>query len=420
LFSTHFQEELQMKKCTIIALAVAITAFFTVTATANEWNLYGSARMATFYTSEDLDKGLEEVTPGQFIAVQNRDIANQDNISDLRWNLQTNSRIGAKVKGDMLEGQFEFGVTSDGAGGNVSTRRLYGIWKFAEGWGLKVGKDYTPIIFFLSGQAFNNDSGLKKLGVAYGDRRGQIAVEGKLGPGMLKFALIDPSTSTLSTPDSTTEKILPKIEASYQMKFTDAISAHAFGGFQTYDIKTADLFGGTDSKSVQSWMVGLGGDLNFGPFYAKPQVSYYRNGAAAGWLNANYLTPTKRGFVQDFNDEFGSDLPVDVVSNDVLTAKNLMAMLALGFKPTETLGLEFGVGYIDFSTDSIQGISIRNNYLEYYLQAVITLAKGVYIIPEIGYRDFGKDKFDKPFYIVAPDVDNGSLFYAGAKWQIDF
>jgi hypothetical protein len=91
-----------MKKCTIIALAVAITAVFAVTATANEWNLYGSDRMATFYTSEDLGKGLEEVAPGQFIAVQNRDIANQDNISDLRWNLQTNSRIGAKVKGDML------------------------------------------------------------------------------------------------------------------------------------------------------------------------------------------------------------------------------------------------------------------------------------------------------------------------------
>ena len=99
--------------------------------------------MATFYTSEDLGKGLEEVAPGQFIAVQNRDIANQDNISDLRWNLQTNSRIGAKVKGDMLEGQFEFGVTSDGAGGNVSTRRLYGIWKFAEGWGSRSVKT-TP------------------------------------------------------------------------------------------------------------------------------------------------------------------------------------------------------------------------------------------------------------------------------------
>jgi hypothetical protein len=377
--------------------------------------------MATFYTSQDLGKRLEEVRPGQFIAVQNRDVANQDNISDLRWNLQTNSRIGAKVKGDKVEAQFEFGVTSDGGGGNVSTRRLYGIWKFGEGWGLKVGKDYTPIIFFLSGQVFNNDSGLKKLGVAYGDRRGQIAVEGKLGPGMLKFALIDPSTSTLSTPDSTTEKILPKIEASYQMKFTDAISAHAFGGYQTYDIKSANLlFGGTDSRSVNSWVVGLGADMNFGPFYVKPQVSYYQNGAVAGWLNANYLTATKRGFVEDFNADFGTAIPVDTVSTEVLDGNNLMAMLAVGFKPTESLRLEAGVGYVGFDTDSIQGISIKNNYMEYYLQAVITLAKGVYIIPEVGYRDFGKDEGDRPPFVVAPDTDNGSLFYAGAKWQIDF
>ena len=410
-----------MKKLTIIALVVAITAVFTVSATANDWNLYGSSRMATFYTSQDLGKRLEEVSPGQFIAVQNRDIANQDNISDLRWNLQTNSRIGAKVKGDKVEGQFEFGVTSDGGGGNVSTRRLYGIWKFAEGWGLKVGKDYTPIIFFLSGQVFNNDSGLKKLGVAYGDRRGQIAVEGKLGPGMLKVALIDPSTSTLSTPSSTTEVIIPKFEASYQMNFTDAISAHAFGGFQTYDIKSANLlFGGTDSRSVQSWVVGLGADMNFGPFYVKPQVSYYQNGAVAGWLNANYLTATKRGFVEDFNANFGTAIPVDTVSTEVLDGNNLMAMLAVGFKPTESLGLEAGVGYVGFDTDSIQGISIKNTYMEYYLQAVITLAKGVYIVPEVGYRDFGKNEGDRPPFVVAPDTDNGSLFYAGAKWQIDF
>ena len=43
-----------MKKLNIIALVVAITAVFAVSATANEWNLYGSARMATFYTSQDL------------------------------------------------------------------------------------------------------------------------------------------------------------------------------------------------------------------------------------------------------------------------------------------------------------------------------------------------------------------------------
>jgi len=96
-----------------------------------------------------------------------------------------------------------------------------------------------------------------------------------------------------------------------------------------------------------------------------------------------------------------------------------MALLVLGFKPTESLGLEAGVGYVGYETDSYQGVKIKNNYLEYYLQAVIKMAKGVYIIPEIGYRDFGTQKVDTPFFIVAPDVDLGSLFYAGAKWQID-
>jgi hypothetical protein len=51
---------------------------------------------------------------------------------------------------------------------------------------------------------------------------------------------------------------------------------------------------------------------------------------------------------------------------------------------------------------------------------VITLAKGVYIVPEVGYRDYGKAKFDTPFYLNVPDVDLDSLFYAGAEWQIDF
>jgi hypothetical protein len=47
-----------------------------------------------------------------------------------------------------------------------------------------------------------------------------------------------------------------------------------------------------------------------------------------------------------------------------------------------------------------------------YGQAVITLAPGVFLIPEVGYFDFGDDLQD--------DEDRGSQWYAGAKWQIDF
>jgi hypothetical protein len=419
-----------MKKVTIIALVVAITAVFAVTAmAANEWNLYGSARMATYYISEDLGKELEVVSPFAAVAVDRRTVANEDTIKTTQWNLQGNSRVGATVKGDMLDARFEFSVSSDQAGGNVGTRRLYGTWKFAEGWGLKVGKDYTPITFFLSGQVFDNDNGLLNLGNAYGSRRGQVAVEGKLGPGMLKLALIDQTTNDLGQPLSTTEVLFPKFEASYEFNITDAMSMHAFGGFQAYDIKspspipgtTIPQATGTDSQSVGSWMLGLGADLNFGPFFVKPQVSYYVNGAAAGWLGDQYLPATNFGAI-DFYESLGFDTGQLAVltGNDVLDAKNLMAMLALGFKATESLGLEFGIGYVGYDTDSFQGISFKNNYLEYYLQAVFTMAPGVYLVPEIGYRDFGKEEGDRPPFYVAPDTDNGSLFYAGAKWQIDF
>ena len=34
--------------------------------------------------------------------------------------------------------------------------------------------------------------------------------------------------------------------------------------------------------------------------------------------------------------------------------------------------------------------------------------------------DFGKEEGDRPAFWVVPDTDNGSFFYAGAKWQIDF
>ena len=110
--------------------------------------------------------------------------------------------------------------------------------------------------------------------------------------------------------------------------------------------------------------------------------------------------------VAEINSAFGTDLQL-VGSDGVINAKNLMALLVLGFKPTESLGLEAGVGYVGYETDSYQGVKIKNNYLEYYLQAVINMAKGVYIIPEIGYHDFGTQKVDTPFFIVAPRYQSG-------------
>jgi hypothetical protein len=398
-----------MKKVTIIALVVAITAFFAVSASANEWNLYGSARMATYWTSQDYGGNTE-------------DTWGRGSVDQLQWQLQVNSRVGATVKGDMLEGRFEFAVTSDGGGGEVNARRLYGVWKFTEGWGLKVGKDYTPITFFLSGQVFDNDQGLLNVGNAYGSRRAQLAVEGMAGPGMLKVALIEPTTGTLDvepvqgiTVQSTTETKLPKLEVSYDFKLSDAMSIHGFGGWQYYKQlqATSGTINGVPftnqlSDSVTSYMFGAGADLNFGPMYVKPQVSWYKNGASAGWLNANLGlgNPVFPGT----NDPI-PQVPFIDTDGTLIDQDSLMAMLALGFKPTESLGLEAGGGYLRTKDDN----NNENTYMEYYLQAVWTLANGVYLVPEVGYRDYGDLEISN-----LPDEDLGNAWYAGAKWQIDF
>ena len=61
----------------------------------------------------------------------------------------------------------------------------------------------------------------------------------------------------------------------------------------------------------------------------------------------------------------------------------------------------------------------KNTRFEYYLQAVWQMAPGVFLIPEVGYRDFGDIEYTG-FAADPDDLDLGNLFYFGAKWQINF
>ncbi len=104
-----------------------------------------------------------------------------------------------------------------------------------------------------------------------------------------------------------------------------------------------------------------------------------------------------------------------LLGEKVVDVNTLMGMLALGFSPTEQLTLEAGGGVVwsegkdDFQLDD-------QTYYEVYLQAVYQMAPGVFVIPEIGYRDYGELDFKDD----RANVDLGNLFYFGAKWQINF
>ena len=153
-----------MKKLFVLFIIV----LFAAPAMAVDWNFYGSARMATFWDDRDLGDGTTA--------------AGDDDDADLLWDFQTNSRVGANVKAEAVKGQFEFGVNE----ATITSRRLYGTWNFGPAT-LKVGKDYTPVKQFISGQAFNGDIGLLGAGTAYGGRVGQLA----LSFGGFELALLD-------------------------------------------------------------------------------------------------------------------------------------------------------------------------------------------------------------------------------------
>jgi hypothetical protein len=84
-------------------------------------------------------------------------------------------------------------------------------------------------------------------------------------------------------------------------------------------------------------------------------------------------------------------------------------MLVAGLKFSDTLKFEVGGGYRSDDPD-IDGTD-ADELWTIYGQAVVTLAPGVYLVPEIGYLD----KMDN-----ALGDDEGYQWYAGAKWQIDF
>jgi len=385
-----------MKKLTILIAAIALVCF-SVPAMAVDWNFYGSARMATFYVSDDYGDG----TNGA---------GTDDKDAEVQWDLQGNSRVGANVKAENVKGQFELGLKGNSGGDvDVGTRRIYGVWDFGSGW-LKVGKDYTPVSQFISGQVFDADLGLLGVGTQYGNRVGQIA----FGFGGFQIALMSADTKnadqqfviggvTFNLADLAgydVDRTIPKIEAKWGMSF-DAWNFNLMGGYNYFSVEDVESItnpGDTNDIGVTSYTVGGDVGFNFGPGYVKGAVSYSQNMGTAGWgLPGN----RNQGAYAEWDGDDGTE--------DV---KTIMAALVGGMKVSDMLSFEGGVGFRqdDPDSDYPSGDEKAKSW-NAYVQSVIALAPGVYVIPEVGY--FAQDKN-------YADEDSTTTFYLGGKWQIDF
>ena len=361
-----------MKKIILVIAAVALLAS---PAMAVDWNFYGSARMATFYVSRDYGDGSGDVSGKG--TVFNGDQDKDDNVN---WELQGNSRLGATVKGENVGGRFEFGINES----DVTSRRIYGTWDFGAAT-LKVGKDYSPTSQFISGQVFDGDLGLLGIGTGYSSRNGQIA----LSFGGFEVALIDTGSAGIIRGMTTgdVDEYLPKIEAGWGMAF-DTWNFNIQGGYQWYEIEKAGA--ANEDVDVTSYTIGADAGVNFGPLYVKGAFTWGTNWANAGWHISTY------GASYDGDDD----------TDDV---DSWQGALVAGFKFTDQLTFEGGFGYRNDDSDA-PGEDEYEQY-SYYVQAVISLAPGVWMIPEVGYYDLDDD--------IGDEVD-GDQLYVGAKWQIDF
>ena len=173
------------------------------------------------------------------------------------------------------------------------------------------------------------------------------------------------------------------------------------GGFQYYSIEDvlAEDGSGTDDIDVTSYT--LGGDVgfNFGPGYVKGALSYGQNIG-----NANWGIPSLKGSTSGQGGLAQWDGDDD--TNDTYT---FQGALVGGLKVSDMLSFEAGFGYRADQTDS--GTDRDTAPYAFYVQSVIALAPGVYIIPEVGYYDYDNN---------ADGDDAGSLIYVGGKWQINF
>jgi hypothetical protein len=341
-----------MKKLMIVLLSLAFVAAFTLPSFAGDWNFYGSSRITTFYSDFNDDAGDDD----GFVHT-----------------LQGNSRIGATVSGDVISGGFEYGT-------GVNVRKLYGVWNMGGG-KLTVGQTYTPFNQFWSTQVYGGDSNLLNVGGVYAGRQPMV----EYACGGFKFALVDPDSAgdllgaNLVGIGGDVDVTLPKFEAEYHGE-VGAFSYSVGGVYATYEVNDED---------VDAYALAAGAKATMGAFYAAADLIYGENLANTGvWMNTDNGAMWFNGDVND-EESFGGII---------------LAGYDMG-----TVGLEAGYGMIASEYD--KGNFEEDDESVIYAQAVIDIADGFFIVPEIGQYDYKDD--------IAGN-DEGKMTYFGLKWQMNF
>jgi hypothetical protein len=356
-----FNKEKKMKKLIVLVAAMVMIAGY---ANAAEWNFYGSARVSTFWTSIE--------------TIATPTTADVDNFAQ---GLQGNSRVGANVKvSDELSGRFEAG----NSGTTWNTRLIYGEWNFGGGTFL-VGQTYTPLNLFYSNQVFGGDTDLLAYGGVYSGRAPQL----RLKFGGFQIAAVAPAAANLLGAGGLTENKLPTIEAAYSLKM-GAVAVKLAGGYNSYENSL-----GVANYDIDAYAVALGASASFGMIKFGGNIYSGQNSGQLIWT--------------DVNGAFGAADGLPVITGTQVRDNDVLGYVIVATaKLNDMFSVEFGYAGIQTELDAVPGgVPVTDDASSYYAQAVITLAPGVYVIPEVGVVDYD-------------EIGQTKTTYFGAKWQINF
>ena len=426
-----------MKKLMLIAVLLVFASGSAFAAA--EWNFYGSARVSTFYSSFEDDPFAYNSDTLQYSETDNFDM-----------DLNGNARIGANIKvNDDLTARFEYGAKKD----NSNIRILWGEWNFGKG-KLGVGQHYTPLLFPYSNMVYNihgkedGDVNMSSFGMLYGSRKPMV----RLKFGNFQIAMVEPrervfcartwndkdndgaydytsasnNETDIRESQPETEVQLPSIQFKYKHDFKAGHISFA-GGYQTFDV-TED----NEDFKVESYLMGIGGRVNWGKAYFKANVWGGQNtGNLADVLTNGNLASTYDAI--DSGDSDGSGMGYARYSDGKVLAATqggvfqqgevagvtdvdvLAAMLVVGYEIRKGLYVEAGYGYTEAEYDETD--SVKDDAETAYIQSTIFLAPGVFITPEIGWYDAKEGRTTTNS--TGSEV-NSHLTYAGIKWQINF
>jgi hypothetical protein len=378
-----------MKKLIIVIAAALFVAGSVLPAVAQDkanWSFYGSARFWTAWNMKDGN------TPAGLLGSPGIPGFDDD---DLTWQMQDNSRIGANVAWGNVGGRFEYGNSTGGNFESIRLRLLYGTWNFGPGT-LLIGQDYTPLFFPISDQCgyIGGDCGLIFWGTVYTGRVPQV----KITMGGLKIGLMNPSTA-VKIGGADVDTTLPELEASYTFNLGPA-AIMVGGAYKTYDNRVI-VAGAERDYSIDCWLLNAAARFNFGPFYVNASLAYGDN------IGDYSLTADISSVVKTSSYVAATDSMED--------SENWLAALILGFKLSDEIKFEAGVGYVSGERNLAPGITREDTTMAYYLQMAWSPVKNVFIIPELGMVDYGDSEVTGQ-----PDADQGSASYLGIKWQINF